>query len=41
MLLSTERRNVEDICASIDRLLPELGHDTPTVSDDFPGQRYG
>jgi nucleoside-diphosphate-sugar epimerase len=33
---STERRNVEDICASIDRLLPELGHDTPTVSDDFP-----
>jgi nucleoside-diphosphate-sugar epimerase len=33
---STERRNVEDICASIDRLLPELGHDTPPVSDDFP-----
>lgn len=32
---STERRNVEDICASIDRLLPELGHDTPAVSDDF------
>ncbi|MBX3706719.1 MAG: NAD-dependent epimerase/dehydratase family protein [Pseudomonadales bacterium] len=33
---STERRNVEDVCASIDRLLPELGHDTPAVSDDFP-----
>ena len=33
---STERRNVEDICASIDRLLPEVGHDTPAVSDDFP-----
>jgi nucleoside-diphosphate-sugar epimerase len=33
---ATERRNVEDICASIDRLLPELGHDTPPVSDDFP-----
>ena len=33
---STERRNVEDICRSIDRLLPELRHDTPAVSDDFP-----
>ena len=33
---STERRNVEDICASIDRLLPELGHATPAVTDDFP-----
>jgi nucleoside-diphosphate-sugar epimerase len=33
---STERRNVEDVCASIDRLLPELGHDTPAVSDEFP-----
>jgi nucleoside-diphosphate-sugar epimerase len=33
---STETRNVEDICASIDRLLPELGHDTPPVTDDFP-----
>ncbi len=33
---STDARNVEDICASIDRLLPELGHDTPTVTDDFP-----
>ncbi len=33
---STEMRNVEDICADIDRLLPELGHHTPAVSDDFP-----
>ena len=33
---STERRNVEDICASIDRLLPELRHATPVVSDNFP-----
>lgn len=33
---STETRNVEDVCASIDRLLPELGHAAPTVSDSFP-----
>jgi len=33
---STETRNVEDVCASIARLLPELGHDTPTVTDEFP-----
>ena len=33
---STETRNVEAICASIDRLLPELGHDTPEVTDPFP-----
>lgn len=33
---STETRNVEDICASIDRLLPELRHDTPAVTDPFP-----
>lgn len=33
---STETRNVEDVCASIDRLLPELGHDTPEVTDPFP-----
>lgn len=33
---STDTRNVEDICASIDRLLPELGHDTPEVTDKFP-----
>jgi nucleoside-diphosphate-sugar epimerase len=30
---STDKRNVEDICADIDRLLPELNHDTPAVSD--------
>jgi nucleoside-diphosphate-sugar epimerase len=33
---STDARNVEDICASIDRLLPELGHATPEVTDPFP-----
>ena len=33
---STDTRNVEDICASIDRLLPELRHDTPEVTDNFP-----
>jgi len=33
---STERRDVEQICADIDRLLPELGHDTPPVTDPFP-----
>ena len=33
---STDARNVEDICADIDRLLPELGHDTPNVVDPFP-----
>ncbi|MEQ8861194.1 MAG: NAD-dependent epimerase/dehydratase family protein [Pseudomonadales bacterium] len=33
---STERRNVEDVCASIARLLPELDHDAPQVSDPFP-----
>jgi hypothetical protein len=27
---------VEDICASIDRILPELGHDAPDVTDPFP-----
>ena len=30
---STETRTVEAICADIDRLLPELGHDTPPVTD--------
>jgi hypothetical protein len=29
-------RKVEDICADIDRLLPEIGHDTPEVTDPFP-----
>ena len=33
---STERRDVEDVCASIDRLLPELGHAAPEVTDPFP-----
>lgn len=33
---STDARNVEDICADIDRLLPELGHDTPEVIDTYP-----
>jgi len=33
---STDTRNVEDICADIDRLLPELNHDTPKVVDPFP-----
>jgi nucleoside-diphosphate-sugar epimerase len=33
---STDARNVEDICSSIDRLLPEIGHDAPEVTDPFP-----
>jgi nucleoside-diphosphate-sugar epimerase len=33
---SAERRNAEDICADIDRLLPELRHDAPSISDPFP-----
>lgn len=33
---STDTPKVEDICASIDRLLPELGHATPEVTDQFP-----
>ena len=33
---SAERRNVEDVCASIDRLLPELNFDPPQVTDPFP-----
>ncbi len=33
---STDVRKVEDICAAIDRLLPELRHDTPIVTDPFP-----
>lgn len=33
---STDMRNVEDICADIDRLLPEIGHATPEVTDPFP-----
>ena len=33
---STERRNVEDVCATIDRVLPELRFDPPAVDDPFP-----
>ncbi|MEQ9451674.1 MAG: NAD-dependent epimerase/dehydratase family protein [Pseudomonadales bacterium] len=33
---STDMRNVEDICADIDRLLPEIQHATPEVTDPFP-----
>ncbi|MCB1684103.1 MAG: NAD-dependent epimerase/dehydratase family protein, partial [Pseudomonadales bacterium] len=33
---STEMRNVEDICADIDRLLPELGFAVPEITDPFP-----
>ena len=33
---STERRNVEDVCASIDRLLPELRFAGAKVVDPFP-----
>lgn len=33
---STDARDVEEICADIARLLPELGHDTPEVTDPFP-----
>jgi nucleoside-diphosphate-sugar epimerase len=33
---STDARPVEQICADIDRLLPELQHDTPSVIDHQP-----
>lgn len=33
---STETRNVEDVCASIDRLLPELGFAGATLIDPLP-----
>ncbi len=33
---STETRNVEDVCASIDRLLLELGFAGATLVDPFP-----
>ncbi|MEJ0065138.1 MAG: NAD-dependent epimerase/dehydratase family protein [Caulobacteraceae bacterium] len=33
---SADKRNVEDICADIDRLLPELNYDAPAVTDPFP-----
>ncbi|HSG91376.1 MAG TPA: NAD-dependent epimerase/dehydratase family protein [Pseudomonadales bacterium] len=33
---STDARRVEDVCASIDRLLPELNFATPAVTDKHP-----
>ena len=33
---STDTRNVEDVCASIDRLLPELGHAPAKLIDNHP-----
>ena len=33
---STETRNVEDIAARIDQLLPEIGHAPPTLIDNHP-----
>jgi len=33
---STETRNYEDICASIDRVLPELRHDPGPIADNTP-----
>ncbi|MDA0788183.1 MAG: NAD-dependent epimerase/dehydratase family protein [Proteobacteria bacterium] len=33
---STETPTVEEVCASINRLLPELGHDTPEVTEVHP-----
>lgn len=33
---STETRKVEDVCASIDRLLPEIGFAGATLVDPFP-----
>jgi nucleoside-diphosphate-sugar epimerase len=32
---STDRMNAEDICASIGRVLPELGHTPPAITDPF------
>jgi nucleoside-diphosphate-sugar epimerase len=36
MAASGTKRNVEDICADIDRLLPELRFAAPAVTDPFP-----
>ena len=33
---STDMVNVEDICSGIDRLLPEIGHDTPEPTEIHP-----
>ena len=32
---STDAFDVEDICARINRVLPELHHDTPAITDSF------
>ena len=32
---STDRIDIEDVCRSIDRLLPELGYATPDLSEDL------
>ena len=36
LAMSTETRRYEDICASIDRLLPELHHDPGPIVDPSP-----
>jgi len=36
LAMSTETRSYEDICASIDRLLPELRHDPGPIVDPSP-----
>ena len=36
---STETRSYEDICATIDRVLPELNHDTGPIVDATPDHR--
>ncbi len=33
---STDAINVEDVCARIDKVLPEIRHDTPQITDPFP-----
>jgi nucleoside-diphosphate-sugar epimerase len=33
---STDAIDVEEICGRIDRVLPELRHDTPAITDPFP-----
>ena len=37
---STDTRKVEDVCASIDRLLPELGYATPAPAQCDNRQRW-
>ena len=36
LAMSTETRSYEDICASIDRLLPEMHHDPGPIVDPSP-----